>query len=104
MCFASRTYYDTLSPMYRTKNGDSTADIPDIAIQRLPLYLRALMQLKAHNQRVTSSQELAQHLHISSAQIRKDLSYFGEFGKQGTGYEIQYLIDQLKGILHLNAE
>jgi redox-sensing transcriptional repressor len=90
--------------MYRAKNGDSATDIPDIAIQRLPLYLRALMQLQAHNQRITSSQELAQHLHISSAQIRKDLSYFGEFGKQGTGYEIQYLIDQLKGILHLNAE
>ncbi len=90
--------------MYRAKNGNAATDIPDIAIQRLPLYLRALMQLQAHNQRITSSQELAQHLHISSAQIRKDLSYFGEFGKQGTGYEIQYLIDQLKDILHLNAE
>ncbi len=86
------------------RNGSSLStanDIPDIAIQRLPLYLRALSQLHEHGQRITSSQELARHLHISSAQIRKDLSYFGEFGKQGTGYEIPYLIEQLKDILHL---
>ena len=71
------------------RNGSalSTAnEIPDIAIQRLPLYLRALSQLNERGQRITSSQELARHLQISSAQIRKDLSYFGEFGKQGTGY------------------
>jgi len=89
--------------MYRPKEDDPIDDIPDIAIQRLPLYLRALMQMQDHHQRITSSQELAQHLHISSAQIRKDLSYFGEFGKQGTGYEIPYLIDQLKDILNINA-
>ncbi len=90
--------------MHRTKNGASTEEIPDIAIQRLPLYLRALMQLQERNQRITSSQELARHLHISSAQIRKDLSYFGEFGKQGTGYEVPFLIAQLKDILHLHAD
>ncbi|MBI5880136.1 MAG: redox-sensing transcriptional repressor Rex [Chloroflexi bacterium] len=89
--------------MISPKNGESADDIPDIAIQRLPLYLRALMQMQSQHQRITSSQEMASHLHISSAQIRKDLSYFGEFGKQGTGYEIPYLIDQLKDILHLNA-
>jgi redox-sensing transcriptional repressor len=49
----------------------------------------------------TSSQELGRRLGISSAQIRKDLSHFGEFGKQGTGYHITYLIDQLQKILHL---
>jgi redox-sensing transcriptional repressor len=90
--------------MQRTKNGAATDEVPDIAIQRLPLYLRALTQLHEHNQRITSSQELARHLQISSAQIRKDLSYFGEFGKQGTGYEIPFLIKQLKDILHLHAD
>jgi redox-sensing transcriptional repressor len=50
---------------------------------------------------ITSSQELGGQLGISSAQIRKDLSQFGEFGKQGTGYNIQYLVDQLKRILNL---
>ena len=81
------------------RNGsalNTVNEIPDIAIQRLPLYLRALSQLSERGQRITSSQELARHLQISSAQIRKDLSYFGEFGKQGTGYEIPYLIEQLK--------
>lgn len=92
--------------MHRSRNGSlaGQTDIPDIAIQRLPLYLRALTQLQEQGQRITSSQELARHLQISSAQIRKDLSYFGEFGKQGTGYEIPFLIEQLKDILHLNAE
>jgi redox-sensing transcriptional repressor len=55
--------------------------------------------------RVTaSSHELAERLGISSAQIRKDLSHFGEFGKQGTGYHIQYLTDRLTEILHLTQE
>jgi redox-sensing transcriptional repressor len=98
--------YDKLSCMYRTRNGSSTShnEIPDIAIQRLPLYLRALTQLDKQGQHITSSQELARHLQISSAQIRKDLSYFGEFGKQGTGYEIPYLIEQLKDILHVHND
>jgi redox-sensing transcriptional repressor len=48
---------------------------------------------------ITSSQELGGQLGISSAQIRKDLSQFGEFGKQGTGYNIEFLVDQLKRIL-----
>jgi redox-sensing transcriptional repressor len=51
---------------------------------------------------VTSSQELGEKLGISAAQIRKDLSQFGEFGKQGTGYSINYLTDQLRHILHVN--
>jgi redox-sensing transcriptional repressor len=52
----------------------------------------------------TSSHELGQWLGISAAQIRKDLSHFGEFGKQGTGYNLKYLIDQLRQILHLQQE
>jgi redox-sensing transcriptional repressor len=52
-------------------------------------------------QEITSSQEMSDKLGISSAQIRKDLSHFGEFGKQGTGYEIAYLRDQLRRILHV---
>jgi DeoR/GlpR family transcriptional regulator of sugar metabolism len=50
----------------------------------------------AEGRQVTSSQELGDRLGISSAQIRKDLSHFGEFGKQGTGYDIAYLYDQLR--------
>lgn len=78
------------------------AEIPDIVIGRLPIYLRELNQMAQSDGDVTtSSQELGRRLGISSAQIRKDLSHFGEFGKQGTGYHITYLIDQLQKILHL---
>jgi len=76
-------------------------EVPDIVVGRLPIYLRALTFMTEEGRQITSSQELSQKLGISSAQIRKDLSHFGEFGKQGTGYEISYLRDQLKGILHV---
>ncbi|MCC7355924.1 MAG: redox-sensing transcriptional repressor Rex [Anaerolineae bacterium] len=75
--------------------------IPDIVIGRLPLYLRALNFLTAEGREITSSQELGDRLGISSAQIRKDLSHFGEFGKQGTGYDINYLRQQLRDILRV---
>ncbi len=77
-------------------------NVPDIVIGRLPLYLRALTQLSQEGQTVTSSQELSKRLGFSSAQIRKDLSYFGEFGKQGTGYEISHLENQLRNILKVH--
>jgi len=76
--------------------------VPDIVVGRLPLYLRALTQMAASGKEITSSQELGERLGISSAQIRKDLSQFGEFGKQGTGYNIAYLVDQLRRILNIN--
>jgi redox-sensing transcriptional repressor len=76
--------------------------IPDIVVGRLPVYLRALQHMEREGRHVTSSQELGERLGISAAQIRKDLSQFGEFGKQGTGYQIQYLVDQLREILNVN--
>lgn len=82
-----------------------TYGIPDIVIGRLPIYLRELRRLLEEEEKITtSSHELGKRLGISSAQIRKDLSHFGEFGKQGTGYHIKYLIDQLRNILQLTAE
>jgi len=76
--------------------------IPDIVVGRLPVYLRALTFLLAESRQITSSQELGDRLGISSAQIRKDLSHFGEFGKQGTGYDIAFLYDQLRQILKVD--
>lgn len=76
--------------------------IPDIIVGRLPIYLLALQHMQQEGRQVTSSQELGERLGISSAQIRKDLSQFGEFGKQGTGYNITYLADQLRKILKLD--
>lgn len=76
--------------------------IPDIIIGRLPVYLRALQRLSAKGIQTTSSQELGEIVGISAAQIRKDISQFGEFGKQGTGYSIPFLIERLKDILKVN--
>jgi redox-sensing transcriptional repressor len=81
-----------------------SSDVPDIVIGRLPIYLRALNFLLEEGREITASQELADKLGISSAQIRKDLSHFGEFGKQGTGYEIKYLREQLRKILKVDKE
>ncbi len=79
-------------------------EIPDIVVGRLPVYLRALSRMAQEGQQITSSKELGERLGISSAQIRKDLSHFGEFGKQGTGYQIKFLIQQLQRILKVESE
>lgn len=76
--------------------------IPDIVIGRLPIYLRALTRMLQSGRQVTSSQELGERLGMSAAQIRKDLSQFGEFGKQGTGYNIEFLTKKLQEILKID--
>ena len=81
---------------------NSPAEIPDIVVGRLPTYLRALQRMAQESKQVTSSQELGELLGISAAQIRKDLSLFGGFGKQGTGYQIEFLIKQLRQILKVD--
>lgn len=78
--------------------------IPDIIISRLPVYLRALQHMADNGLKTTSSQELGEHVGISAAQIRKDISQFGEFGKQGTGYSIEYLLDKLREILKVDRK
>lgn len=78
--------------------------VPDIVVGRLPIYLRALSHLAQEGREITSSQELGERLGISSAQIRKDLSHFGTFGKQGTGYRIAELEQRLRQILHVDRE
>jgi redox-sensing transcriptional repressor len=80
----------------------ATKEIPDIIVSRLPIYLRALQRMMDNGIQSTSSQELGERVGISAAQIRKDLSQFGEFGKQGTGYHIPFLVDKLKHILHVD--
>jgi len=80
----------------------SNQEIPNIIIGRLPIYLRTLQRMTQEDQHMTSSQELGDRLGLSAAQIRKDLSQFGEFGKQGTGYNITFLVEQLQRILKLD--
>lgn len=84
-------------------NIKNTKRIPDIVIEeRLPKYLRALSRIHENGttERV-SSEELGKALNYSAAQIRKDLSYFGRFGKQGQGYDVKKLLDRLRDILGL---
>lgn len=78
--------------------------IPEVVINRLPIYARALSLLAAEGREVVSSQELGEELDVTPAQIRKDLSYFGRFGKQGRGYNIQHLLETLRAILGLDHE
>ncbi|MGE0134865.1 MAG: redox-sensing transcriptional repressor Rex [Dehalococcoidia bacterium] len=77
-------------------------EIPEVVIDRLPMYFRLLTALRARGVSVVSSQELGDALNVTPAQIRKDLSYFGRFGKQGRGYSVQRLTEELRTILGLD--
>ncbi|MCS7247033.1 MAG: redox-sensing transcriptional repressor Rex [Anaerolineales bacterium] len=99
MNFYDRIYQKFIS---EERENMSSRTVPDIVIGRLPQYLRTLQRMADENRIITSSQELAERLGISAAQIRKDLSLFGEFGKQGTGYDIHFLIEKLRSILKVD--
>ena len=79
-------------------------DIPDVVIDRLPVYARALASLDRNGREVVSSQDLGAQLGVTPAQIRKDLSYFGRFGKQGRGYNVKRLLEELHQILGLDRK
>ncbi|MBP1961922.1 redox-sensing transcriptional repressor Rex [Paenibacillus aceris] len=76
--------------------------ISEAVVRRLPIYLRFLNELAMKNVATVSSQDLGQKLDLNPAQIRKDLAYFGEFGKKGIGYDIAYLIEKIRQILKLD--
>jgi len=78
--------------------------VPEVVVLRLPLYVRTLTQLQREGAEVVSSQQLGTRLQMTPAQIRKDLSYFGRFGKQGRGYNIHFLLAELEDILGLTRE
>ncbi|MDI9418700.1 MAG: redox-sensing transcriptional repressor Rex [Firmicutes bacterium] len=79
--------------------------ISDAVVRRLPLYLRVLDEVvKSGDTPMISSQELGARAGVGSALVRKDLAWFGEFGKQGVGYEVEYLRSELKQILNMERE
>lgn len=78
------------------------SSIPEVVVERLPVYIQKLNQLVREGRESVSSQEMAEHLGVTSAQFRKDLSIFGGFGKQGTGYNVINLLESLRSILNLN--
>lgn len=79
-----------------------TPKISEAVVRRLPIYLRFLNELSKKNVQTVSSQDLGQKLDLNPAQIRKDLAYFGEFGKKGIGYDVDYLIEKIRQILKLD--
>ncbi|HAI99241.1 MAG TPA: redox-sensing transcriptional repressor Rex, partial [Dehalococcoidia bacterium] len=78
-------------------------DVPEVVVARLPQYVRILTRLLQEGAEVVSSQQLGEKLQVTPAQIRKDLSYFGRFGKQGRGYSVYHLLERLKLILGINS-
>ena len=79
-------------------------EVPEVVVARLPQYVRILNQLLDDGVEVANSQQLGERLQVTPAQIRKDLSYFGRFGKQGRGYSVRHLLDELKHILGINLD
>lgn len=80
------------------------AKVPQATVPRLARYLRVLHRLERESVPKVSSKELADRLDANAAQIRKDFSYFGEFGVRGVGYEVTYLIGELSRCLGLDQE
>ena len=73
--------------------------IPKTVAHRLPLYLRRLESFDADGVETASSRDLARSLGLKDAQVRKDLAYFGTFGRPGVGYPVRELIPKLRAIL-----
>ncbi|MCG6948716.1 MAG: redox-sensing transcriptional repressor Rex [Acidobacteria bacterium] len=86
------------------KRHIDTANISELTISRLSIYLRCVDQLLDEGVETVSSQELAQKFNLNSAQIRKDLAYFGEFGVRGVGYNLRELRQYVIEILGLDRE
>lgn len=82
--------------------GSDGRDVPAVAVPRLTLYLRKLRELDGKGVVRVSSRDLAAMVGFNAAQIRKDLSYLGEFGTRGVGYEVSRLVDEIERCLGLD--
>jgi len=75
-----------------------------MTVRRLSVYTRCLRELEEDGVKTVSSQDLAERFNLNSAQVRKDLAYFGEFGVRGIGYYVSSLKAELQRILGLDRE
>jgi len=73
--------------------------VPQGVIERLPYYLNVLLHLRGEGRQTVSSARLSELAEVNAAQIRRDLAYFGSFGKRGVGYDIATLVDRIQHIL-----
>lgn len=78
--------------------------IPKPTVRRLAIYYRCLERLEQQGEENISSKSLAQMVHIKDSQVRKDLSYFGNFGRRGIGYNIQKLLNEIRKILGIHKK
>ena len=78
--------------------------IPEATIARLPVYLRSLVEMAERNIHTVSSEQLADAAGVNSAKVRKDLSYLGSYGTRGVGYDVEYLIYQVRRELGLEQD
>jgi redox-sensing transcriptional repressor len=78
--------------------------IPEASVARLPVYLRALVDMAERGTHTISSEALAAAAGVNSAKIRKDLSYLGSYGTRGVGYDVEYLIHQISRELGLTQD
>lgn len=78
--------------------------VPDGVIERLPSYLECLIQVRQEGLRTISSQQIGRYVGVNPAEIRRDFTYFGTFGKKGVGYNIDYLISKIQGVLGFGEE
>ncbi len=91
-------------PSHMARSSYRPPKIPEMTIRRLSVYTRCLLQLEEDGVKTISSQELAERFSLNSAQVRKDLAYFGEFGVRGIGYYVSGLKAELQRILGLDRE
>lgn len=81
-----------------------TRPIPEATVGRLPIYLRALVEMAERGESTISSEGLAEAAGVNSAKVRKDLSYLGSYGTRGVGYDVAYLIHQVRRELGLTQD
>jgi redox-sensing transcriptional repressor len=84
-----------------TRRARALPQISDSTVRRLSHYYRVLEEVEAEGRRVISSRRLAEREGITSAQVRKDLSCFGSFGRRGLGYDVAHLREEIRAILGL---
>lgn len=84
--------------------GDDSRHIPEATVARLPVYLRTLGEMLRHNTWTVSSERLAELSGVNAAKVRKDLSYLGSYGTRGVGYDVEYLLSQVRRELGLTQQ
>jgi redox-sensing transcriptional repressor len=92
LCAGLSTIFDDLKKGFR-------AEIPRKAVYRLSVYFRCLQRLKANGIHTVSSEALAKAAGVKPTQLRKDLTYFGQFGTRGLGYDVEQLADMISEVL-----